>query len=44
MRFVKRVKKMGAEIFQTGLLAMGLVLVGLSVGFLLLKFQGGSEA
>lgn len=35
---------MGAEILNTGLLSMGLVMVGLAVGFLLLKLQGGSEA
>ncbi|MGB3238283.1 MAG: PetM family cytochrome b6-f complex subunit 7 [Geitlerinemataceae cyanobacterium] len=35
---------MGSEIFNTGVLAFGLVLVGLSIGFLLLKIQGGEEA
>jgi cytochrome b6-f complex subunit 7 len=32
-----------SEIFSTALLAPVLVLVGLSVGFLLLKLQGGEE-
>jgi cytochrome b6-f complex subunit 7 len=44
MRFVKRVKQMGGEILNTGVLSFGLVMVGLAVGFLLLKIQGGEEA
>lgn len=34
---------MGGEIFNTAFLAFALVLVGLSLGFLLLKIQGGEE-
>jgi cytochrome b6-f complex subunit 7 len=44
MRFVKRVKPMGGEILNTGVLAFALVMIGLAVGFLLLKIQGGEEA
>ncbi|MEO0458685.1 MAG: cytochrome b6-f complex subunit PetM [Cyanobacteria bacterium P01_A01_bin.114] len=34
---------MGEEIFSTSVLIFCLVLVGLSVGFLLLKLQGSEE-
>jgi len=34
---------MGGEIFTTAVLVFGMVLVGLSVGFLLLKVQGVEE-
>ncbi|MEM9163405.1 MAG: cytochrome b6-f complex subunit PetM [Cyanobacteria bacterium P01_F01_bin.4] len=34
---------MGEEIFSTSVLIFSLVLIGLSVGFLLLKLQGGEE-
>lgn len=34
---------MGGEIFTTGVLVFGMILVGLSVGFLLLKVQGAEE-
>jgi len=44
LRFVKRVKQMGGEILSTAALSFGLVMVGLAVGFLLLKIQGGTEA
>jgi cytochrome b6-f complex subunit 7 len=35
------IKAMGGEIFTTAVLVFGMILVGLSVGFLLLKVQGG---
>ncbi|HIK31140.1 MAG TPA: PetM family cytochrome b6-f complex subunit 7 [Oscillatoriales cyanobacterium M59_W2019_021] len=35
---------MGGEILSTAALSFGLVMVGLAVGFLLLKIQGGTEA
>lgn len=34
---------MGAEIFDTALLCFILIPVGLGLGFLLLKIQGGEE-
>ncbi|BAS57310.1 MULTISPECIES: cytochrome b6-f complex subunit PetM [Leptolyngbya] len=34
---------MAGEIFNTAFLASTLILVGLSLGFLLLKLQGGEE-
>ncbi len=34
---------MGGEIFSTAVLVFGMILVGLSVGFLMLKVQGGEE-
>jgi len=34
---------MGAEITSTAVLLFTLVLVGLSIGFLMLKLQGGEE-
>jgi cytochrome b6-f complex subunit 7 len=34
---------MAGEIFNTAFLAFTLILVGLSLGFLLLKLQGGEE-
>ncbi|BAU10103.1 PetM of cytochrome b6f complex subunit 7 [Leptolyngbya sp. NIES-3755] len=34
---------MASEIFNTAILAFTLILVGLSLGFLLLKLQGGEE-
>ena len=34
---------MGGEIFTTAVLVFGMILVGLSVGFLMLKVQGGEE-
>ncbi len=34
---------MGGEIFSTAVLVFSMVLVGLSVGFLMLKVQGGEE-
>ncbi|MGB3299183.1 MAG: PetM family cytochrome b6-f complex subunit 7 [Phormidesmis sp.] len=34
---------MGGEIFTTAVLVFGMTLVGLSVGFLLLKVQGAEE-
>ncbi|MEM8808945.1 MAG: PetM family cytochrome b6-f complex subunit 7 [Cyanobacteria bacterium P01_G01_bin.38] len=34
---------MGGEIFSTSVLIFSLVLIGLSVGFLLLRLQGGEE-
>lgn len=34
---------MGSEIFSTAILLFTLVLVGLSVGFLMLRLQGGEE-
>ncbi len=34
---------MAGEIFSTAFLAFTLILVGLSLGFLLLKLQGGEE-
>jgi cytochrome b6-f complex subunit 7 len=34
---------MNGEIFNAAILAAGLILVGLSLGFLLLKLQGGEE-
>lgn len=34
---------MGGEIVSTGILVFTLVLVGLSVGFLMLRLQGGEE-
>ncbi|MEO0520218.1 MAG: PetM family cytochrome b6-f complex subunit 7 [Cyanobacteria bacterium P01_A01_bin.116] len=35
---------MGGEIFSTAVLVFGMIMVGLGVGFLLLKVQGGEEA
>ncbi|MEM6425685.1 MAG: PetM family cytochrome b6-f complex subunit 7 [Cyanobacteria bacterium P01_H01_bin.119] len=34
---------MGSEIFNTAILAFGLILVGLALGFVMLKLQGGEE-
>lgn len=34
---------MGSEIVSTAILVFTLVLVGLSVGFLMLRLQGGEE-
>ena len=34
---------MGGEIFNTAILAFSLILVGLALGFLLLKVQGSEE-
>jgi len=34
---------MGSEIFSTSILVFTLVLVGLGVGFLMLRLQGGEE-
>ncbi|MGC1307425.1 MAG: PetM family cytochrome b6-f complex subunit 7 [Phormidesmis sp.] len=34
---------MGGEIFTTAVLVFGMILVGLSVGFLMLKVQGSEE-
>jgi cytochrome b6-f complex subunit 7 len=34
---------MSGEIFNTAILAFTLVLVGMGVGFLMLKIQGGEE-
>lgn len=34
---------MGGEIFSTAILLFTLVLVGLGVGFLMLRLQGGEE-
>jgi cytochrome b6-f complex subunit 7 len=34
---------MGGEIFSTSILLFTLVLVGLGVGFLMLRIQGGEE-
>jgi cytochrome b6-f complex subunit 7 len=34
---------MSGEIFNAGILSFSLILVGLSLGFLLLKLQGGEE-
>lgn len=34
---------MGEEIFTTSILMFGLVMVGLGVGFAMLKLQGGEE-
>ncbi|MGD1898321.1 MAG: PetM family cytochrome b6-f complex subunit 7 [Phormidesmis sp.] len=34
---------MAGEIFSTAVLVAGMILVGLSVGFLMLKVQGGEE-
>ncbi|NJL46899.1 MAG: PetM family of cytochrome b6f complex subunit 7 [Leptolyngbyaceae cyanobacterium SM2_5_2] len=34
---------MGAEIFNTAILIFTLTLVGLGVGFLMLRVQGGEE-
>ncbi|NER79676.1 MAG: PetM family of cytochrome b6f complex subunit 7 [Leptolyngbya sp. SIO1D8] len=34
---------MGSEIFGTAILLFTLVLVGLGVGFLMLRIQGGEE-
>ena len=34
---------MGGEIFNTAVLVFGMILVGLSVGFLMLKVQGAEE-
>ncbi|MEL6493366.1 MAG: PetM family cytochrome b6-f complex subunit 7 [Cyanobacteria bacterium J06634_6] len=34
---------MAGEIFSTSVLVFGMILVGLSVGFLMLKVQGGEE-
>ncbi|MBE9011476.1 cytochrome B6 [Pseudanabaenaceae cyanobacterium LEGE 13415] len=34
---------MASEIFNTAFLAFTLILVGLSLGFLLLRLQGGEE-
>ena len=34
---------MGGEIFNTAVLVFSMILVGLSVGFLMLKVQGGEE-
>lgn len=34
---------MGAEIFNTGIVIFTLTLVGLGVGFLMLRIQGGEE-
>ena len=35
---------MGGEILNAAVLSFSLILVGLGVGFLLLKVQGGEEA
>ncbi|MGD1909202.1 MAG: PetM family cytochrome b6-f complex subunit 7 [Leptolyngbyaceae cyanobacterium] len=34
---------MGGEIFNTAFLSFSIVLVGLAVGFLMLRLQGGEE-
>lgn len=34
---------MGGEMFNAGILSFTLILVGLALGFLLLKLQGGEE-
>lgn len=34
---------MGSEIFSTAVLSFTLILVGLGVGFLMLRLQGGEE-
>lgn len=34
---------MGGEIFNTAVLSFSLILVGLGVGFLMLRLQGGEE-
>jgi cytochrome b6-f complex subunit 7 len=34
---------MGGEIFNTAVLSFTLVMVGLGVGFLMLRLQGGEE-
>jgi cytochrome b6-f complex subunit 7 len=34
---------MGGEIFSTAVLSFVLVLIGLGVGFMMLKVQGGEE-
>jgi len=34
---------MGSEIFNAAILSMTLVMVGLGMGFVLLKIQGGEE-
>lgn len=34
---------MGGEIFTTAVLVFSMILIGLSVGFLLLKVQGAEE-
>lgn len=34
---------MGGEIFNAAILASSLILVGLGLGFLMLKLQGGEE-
>ncbi|MEO1093609.1 MAG: PetM family cytochrome b6-f complex subunit 7 [Cyanobacteria bacterium J06638_28] len=34
---------MGSEIVSTGILVFSLVMVGLGVGFLMLRLQGGEE-
>lgn len=34
---------MGSEIFGTAFLAFSLILVGLGMGFVLLRIQGGEE-
>ncbi|MGF1570945.1 MAG: PetM family cytochrome b6-f complex subunit 7 [Nodosilinea sp.] len=34
---------MGAEIFNTAILIFTLTLVGLGIGFLMLRLQGGEE-
>lgn len=34
---------MGGEIFNAGILSFSLILVGLTLGFLLLRLQGGEE-
>lgn len=34
---------MGGEIFSTAILVFTLVLVGMGVGFLMLRLQGGEE-
>lgn len=34
---------MGSEMFNTAILSFTLILVGLGVGFLLLRLQGGEE-
>jgi cytochrome b6-f complex subunit 7 len=34
---------MGGEMFNAGILSFTLILVGLGLGFLMLKLQGGEE-
>ncbi|HEY9830815.1 MAG TPA: PetM family cytochrome b6-f complex subunit 7 [Stenomitos sp.] len=40
---IRRLRKMSGEMFNAAVLSFTLILVGLGLGFLLLKIQGGEE-